>query len=112
MLGPDFLHWVRFFACCLYLLIYTRVRLSNELSNLRHQLLRAYAAMAHTLRRLQRSEPVVQGSFYLLRRNFGRPNSRCARVTLHATYVLTPIGQSKARLYTVLKDQRARLRQK
>ena len=106
-----FLHLVRFFACCLYLLIYKRVRLSNELSNLRQQLWRAYAAMADTLRRLQRSEPMVQGSFYLLRRKCGKPNCRCARGQLHAAYVLTRSEQGQDRLYTVPKDQRARLRQ-
>ncbi len=43
--------------------------------------------MAHTLRRLQRSEPMVQGSFYLLRRKCGKPNCRCARGRLHATCI-------------------------
>ena len=67
--------------------------------------------MAHTLRRLQRSDPMVQGSFYLLRRKCGKPNCRCARGQLHATYVLTRSEQGQDRLYTVPKDQRARLRQ-
>jgi hypothetical protein len=85
--------------------------LSNDLSSLRQQLWRAYAAMTHTLRRLQRSEPMVQGSFYLLRRKCGKPNCRCVRGYLHATYVLTRSEQGKDRLYTVPKDQRARVRQ-
>ena len=66
--------------------------------------------MAHTLRRLQRSDPMVQGSFYLLRRKCGKPNCRCARGQLHATYVLTRSEQGKDRLYTVPKDQRAEVR--
>jgi hypothetical protein len=63
--------------------------LSIELSSLRQQLWRACAALAPTLRRLQRSNPMVQGSFYLLRRKCGKPNCRCAAGQLHATYVLT-----------------------
>jgi len=85
--------------------------LSTELSSLRQQLWRAYAALAPTLRRLQRSNPMVQGSFYLLRRKCGKPNCRCAAGQLHATYVLTRSEQGKDRLYTVPKDQRARVRQ-
>ena len=85
--------------------------MSTDLSNLRQQFWRAYAAIAHTLRRLQRSDPMVQGSFYLLRRKCGKPNCRCARGQLHATYVLTRSEQGKDRLYTVPKDQRARIRQ-
>jgi len=85
--------------------------LSNDLSSLRQQLWRAYAAIAQTLRRLQRSNPMVQGSFYLLRRKCGKPNCRCAGGQLHATYVLTRSEQGQDRLYTVPKDQRARLRQ-
>jgi hypothetical protein len=54
---------------------------------------------------------MVQGSFYLLRRKCGKPNCRCARGQLHATYVLTRSEQGQDRLYTVPKDQRARIRQ-
>ncbi len=100
-----------FFACYLYRLQYNRCRLSKKLSSLRQQLWRAYAAIAQTLRRLQRSEPMVQGSFYLLRRKCGKPNCRCARGQLHPAYVLTRSEQGKDRLYTVPKDQRARVRQ-
>ena len=91
--------------------MYNRCRLSTDLSSLRQQLWRAYAALAPTLRRLQRAEPMVQGSFYLLRRKCGKPNCRCAAGQLHATYVLTRSEQGKDRLYTVPKDQRARVRQ-
>ena len=85
--------------------------MSNDLASLRQQLWRAYAALAHTLRRLQRSDPMVQGSFYLLRRKCGKPNCRCATGQLHATYVLTRSEQGKDRLYTVPKEQRAQVRQ-
>ena len=86
--------------------------MSNDLSRLRQQLWRAYAALGTTLRRLQRSQPMVQGSFYLLRRKCGKPNCRCATGQLHPTYVLTRSEQGRDRLYTVSKDQRAQLRQR
>lgn len=94
----------------LYLLVYKRYSLSAELSQLRQQLWRAYAALAATLRRLQRSEPMVQGSFYLLRRKCGKPNCRCAAGQLHASYVLTRSEAGRDRLYPVPKEQRAEVR--
>jgi len=81
------------------------------LPKLRQQLWRAYASLANTLRHLQRSEPMVQGSFYLLRRKCGKPNCRCATGALHASYVLTRSEAGKDRLYPVPKDQRAQVRQ-
>lgn len=39
----------------------------SDFSNLRQELWRAYAAFGRTLRRLPRSQPMVQGSFYCLR---------------------------------------------
>ena len=84
--------------------------MTNDLSRLRQQLWRAYAALGTTLRRLQRSPPMVQGSFYLLRRKCGKPNCRCATGQLHTAYVLTRSEQGRDRLYTVPQDQRAQLR--
>ena len=84
--------------------------MSKDLSSLRQQLWRAYAALAHTLRRLQRSEPMVRGSFYLLRRKCGKPNCRCARGELHTSWVLTRSESGRSRLYGVPADQRGRLR--
>ena len=84
--------------------------MSAELSKLRQQLWRAYAALGTTLRRLQRSEPMVQGSFYLLRRKCGKPNCRCAAGQLHASYVLTRSEVGKDRLYSVPQEQRAQVR--
>jgi hypothetical protein len=84
--------------------------MSSDLASLRQQLWRAYAALAHTLRRLQRSDPMVQGSFYLLRRKCGKPNCHCATGQLHAAYVLTRSEQGKDRLYMVPKEQRAQVR--
>lgn len=83
-----------------------------DLPRLRQQLWRSYAAMAATLRRLQRSEPMVQGSFYLLRRKCGKPNCRCARGQLHPAYVLTRSEAGKDRLYPVPREQRAEVRKR
>jgi hypothetical protein len=66
--------------------------------------------MAKTLDSLQRSDPMVQGSFYLLRRKCGKPNCRCASGQPHASWVLSRSEQGKDHLYSVPKDQRARLR--
>ena len=81
------------------------------MSKLRQQLWRAYVASAALLRHLQRSQPMVPGSFYLLRRQCGKPNCRCASGQLHASWVLTRSESGKDRLYSVPSEQRARLRQ-
>ena len=86
--------------------------MNADLPKLRQQLWHAHAALATTLRRLQRSEPMVQGSFYLLRRKCGKPNCRCARGQLHPAYVLTRSEAGKDRLYPVPKEQRAEVRKR
>ncbi len=84
--------------------------MSADVSTLRQQLWRLHAALARTLRLLHRSEPMVQGSFYLLRRRCGKPNCRCAQGQLHASWVITRSEQGQDRLYSVPAEQRARLR--
>ena len=84
--------------------------MSGNLSLMRQKLWRAYAALARTLRQLQRDPPMVQGSFYLLRRKCGKPNCRCASGPLHASWVLTRSEAGKDRIYPVPKDQRAQVR--
>ena len=84
--------------------------MNADLPKLRQELWRAYAAQATTLRRLQRTQPMVRGSFYLLRRKCGKPNCRCARGQLHPVYVLTRSEAGKDRLYPVPKAQRAEVR--
>jgi hypothetical protein len=86
------------------------MQMSRNLSLLRQKFWRAYAALARTLRQLQRDQPMVQGSFYLLRRKCGKPNCRCASGQLHASWVLTRSEAGKDRIYPVPKDQRARVR--
>ena len=84
--------------------------MSGNLSQLRQKLWRAYAALARTLRPLQRAQPMVQGSFYLLRRKCGKPNCRCAAGQLNASWVLTRSEAGKDRIYSVPKAQRAQVR--
>jgi hypothetical protein len=84
--------------------------MSDATSRRRQQLWPAYAALARTLRTLQRQQPMVPGSLYLLRRKCGKPNCRCAQGQLHASWVLTRSESGQSRLYSVAKDQRGRLR--
>lgn len=84
--------------------------MSDAPSRRRQQLWQAYAALARTLRTLQRAQPMVPGSLYLLRRKCGKPNCRCAQGQLHASWVLTRSESGQSRLYGVAKDQRGRLR--
>lgn len=84
--------------------------MTGDLSSLRQQLWRSYTALKLSLRQLQRSEAMVQGSFYLLRRKCGKPNCRCAQGQLHTSWVITRSEQGQDRIYSVPKDQRGRLR--
>jgi hypothetical protein len=86
------------------------MQMSGHLSPLRQKLWRACAALARTLRQLQRTQPMVQGSFYLLRRKCGKPNCRCATGPLHASWVLTRSEAGQDRIYSVPKEQRAQVR--
>lgn len=80
--------------------------MSDSVSRLRQELWRLHGALAGTLRTLQRDDPMVQGSLYLLRRKCGKPTCRCARGQLHPTWVLTRSEQGRQRLYSVPVDQR------
>lgn len=85
--------------------------MNGEFSTLRQQLWRVYAALPVSLRALQRDQPMVQGSFYRLRRKCGKPNCRCTRGELHESWVITRSEQGQDRIYSVPTDQRAQLRQ-
>jgi hypothetical protein len=82
----------------------------SEPGRLRQELWLIHKAIERTLRTLQVDPPMVQGSLYLLRRKCGKPNCRCARGELHASWVLTRSESGKKRLYCVPEDQRGRLR--
>jgi hypothetical protein len=106
-------HKNRFFCLSICISCYTytsRLKSNAQLSTLRKQLWRDHQTLSRTLRQLQRSEPMVPGSFYLLRRKCGKPNCRCARGQLHARWVITRSEQGKDRLYSVAPKERARLR--
>jgi hypothetical protein len=66
--------------------------------------------MERTVQSLQRADPMVQGSFYLLRRKCGKASCRCNSGQLHASWVLTRSEAGKDRLYSVPKEERARIR--
>jgi hypothetical protein len=85
--------------------------LSDGISKLRQELARSVAALARTIETFQRPQPMVQGSFYLLRRKCGNPNCRCATGKLHSSWVLTRSEKGKDRLYSVPKAEQARVRQ-
>jgi hypothetical protein len=95
----------------LYPCIIQGIQLTAELSKLRQQLWRSHAAIQRLLQRLSRSRPMVQGSFYLLKRRCGNPNCRCARGDLHEAWVITRKAGGKGWTYTVRPQDRARLRQ-
>ena len=84
--------------------------MSDDPSRRRQQLWQAYLALGRTLRTLQRAQPMVPGSLYLLRRKCGKANCRCAQGQLHAAWVLTRSEGGQRRLYPVPPDQRGRLR--
>jgi len=67
--------------------------------------------MSRTLRRLQRAEPMVQGSFFLQKRRCGKPNCCCVRGELHTAWVITRSQGGRTRTYMVPVEERARLRQ-
>lgn len=84
--------------------------MSAQSSKLRQQISRAYTALAATLGDLLRSQPMVPGSLYLLRRKCGKPNCRCATGELHTRWVLTRSEQGTQRLYSVSAPERAQVR--
>ena len=84
--------------------------MSHELSKLRQRLRRSYSALSRAFLTLQRTDPMVRGTFYLLRRKCGKPNCRCAQGTLHASWVLSRSEAGKDRLYTVPQAERVRVR--
>lgn len=84
--------------------------MSETASRLRQKLWQVYRAAARTLRILQAQAPMVQGSLYLLRRKCGKPNCRCVRGELHASWVLTRSESGRSRLYPVRPEQLATLR--
>jgi hypothetical protein len=96
----EYLHTYQYYKC----------RLTGDFSNWRQQLWRSYSSIRQTLRRLLRSEPMVQGSFYLQQRRCGKPNCRCTQGQLHGAWVITRSEGGKSHTYMVPVEERARLR--
>lgn len=85
--------------------------MSANLSQRRQHLWRSYAALGRLLRHLQRQEPLTPGSLYLLRRQCGKTNCRCAQGHPHESWVLTRSEEGKTKCYPVPPEQRAQVRQ-
>lgn len=79
-------------------------------SALRQRFWRQYRSLGRLLRTLTSQGPLIQGSFYLLKRKCGKASCRCARGQLHTAWVLTRSESGKHKLYTVPPDQRAQVR--
>ena len=80
------------------------------LSKLRQKLWADYRRLGRLLHRLQRSLPMIPGSFYRLRTKCGKPSCRCARGELHCSWVLSRSELGQPRLYSVPAPQRPRLK--
>lgn len=67
--------------------------------------------MGRLVRRLDDTEPLVVGSFYLMGRKCGKTSCRCTRGQLHKTWVITRSEEGRTRLYSVKDEDRSELRQ-
>ena len=86
--------------------------MKTTFARLRQQLWRVYQALGRTLRAMTPTQPLIPGSFYLMRRKCGKPTCRCARGQLHPAWVLTRSEAGIHKLYSVPADQRAQVRQR
>jgi Family of unknown function (DUF6788) len=84
--------------------------MSQELSSLRSQLLKAQQQLPKLLEDCLGREPLLPGSLYTLRRKCGKPNCRCVRGQLHESIVLSYRGQGRPRNVSPAPEQRAALR--
>jgi hypothetical protein len=86
--------------------------MSDSLPSLRQRLWRQYRSLGRLVRTMTSQGQITPGSFYLLRRQCGKPTCRCARGQLHAVWVLTRSEAGQHKLYTVSPEQRAGVRQR
>ena len=88
-----------------------RYSLSADAPRLRQQLHRTFQAMEQSLLSLLRPDPMLQGSFYLLKRKCGKAACHCVSgQQLHTCWVLTRREGGKDRLFTIPKELRAQVR--
>lgn len=79
--------------------------MSQEISSLRSELLKAQQQLSQLLEACLAREPLLPGSLYTLRRKCGKPNCHCNRGELHESTVLSYRGQGRPRNISPLPDQ-------
>jgi hypothetical protein len=79
--------------------------MNQQLSSLRSQLLQAQQRLPQLLEECLGREPLLPGSFYILRRKCGKPNCRCSRGELHESTVLSYRGQGRPRNISPTPEQ-------
>src|SRR5271166_7118945 len=84
--------------------------MSQEISSLRSELLKAQQQLPQLLEACLAREPLLPGSLYTLRRKCGKPNCRCNRGELHESTVLSYRGQGRPRNISPLPEQLESLR--
>jgi Family of unknown function (DUF6788) len=84
--------------------------MSQEISSLRSQLLKAQQLLPQLLEACLAREPLLPGSLYTLRRKCGKSNCRCNRGELHESTVLSYRGQGRPRNISPPPEQLGSLR--
>ncbi len=84
--------------------------MSQEISSLRSELLKAQQQLSQLLEACLAREPLLPGSLYTLRRKCGKPNCHCIRGELHESTVLSYRGQGRPRNISPLPEQLDSLR--
>ena len=84
--------------------------MSQAISSLRSELLKAQQQLPQLLEACLAREPLLPGSFYTLRRKCGKPNCRCNRGELHESTVLSYRGQGRSRNISPPPEQLESLR--
>jgi hypothetical protein len=79
--------------------------MSQAISSLRSELLKAQQQLPQLLEACLAREPLLPGSFHTLRRKCGKPNCRCNRGELHESTVLSYRGQGRPRNISPLPEQ-------
>ena len=84
--------------------------MSQEISSLRSELLKAQQQLSQWLEACLAREPLLPGSLYILRRKCGKPNCRCNRGEIHESTVLSYRGQGRPRNISPPPEQLESLR--
>jgi hypothetical protein len=84
--------------------------MSQEISSLRAELLKAQQQLSQLLEACVAREPLLPGSLYTLRRKCGKSNCRCNRGELHVSTVLSYRGQGRSRNISPPPEQLESLR--